>query len=179
MEQNLELTIALLSRFPAAIDSLLRGLPVAWTLAREDEGSWNCTEVVGHLVNLDRGHWIARVRQVLDEGGSRQFAPVDRFAQMLESQNVALADLLDEFARLRAANLEQLRGLALQPADFGRQGLHPSFGRVTLSEVLATWVAHDLTHLHQISRILAVQYRQAVGPWQAYLGVLKCTGHGS
>lgn len=178
MEQNLDQTIALLSRFPAAVDGLLRGLPGAWTLARESEGSWNCFDVLGHLVHLERGHWIVRVKQVLEPGEPRPFSPVDRFAQMTESEGKILSGLLDEFIRLRASNLDELRRLDLQPAGLARHGVHPSFGPVTLSEVLATWVAHDLTHLHQISRILASQYREAVGPWKAYLGVLKCQAHG-
>jgi ferric-dicitrate binding protein FerR (iron transport regulator) len=114
---------------------------------------------------------------ILEYGEGRAFARVDRLAQERESAGKSLPSLLDEFAAVRGANLDAVRALNLQQADLERRGTHPVFGAVTLSQLLATWVAHDLTHLHQISRVMAHQYRDAVGPWQAYLGVLKCAGH--
>jgi hypothetical protein len=116
---------------------------------------------------------------ILQFGETRVFEPLDRWAQARESEGKSLEQLLDEFARLRSENLGQLRALNLRPEDFARRGRHPALGPVTLSELLATWATHDLTHLHQLSRVLAYQYREAVGPWSAYLGVLKCAGHGS
>lgn len=170
-------TIALLSRTPAALDVLLRQLPDMWTTGREGDDSWNAREIVGHLAHCERTDWLPRVRLILRAGESETFARVDRggFAATIEGR--ALGDLLDEFARLRAANLDELRGLEIGDADFERRGRHPAFGAVTLAQLLATWAAHDLTHLHQISRVLAHQYRDAVGPWRAYLGVLHCDGH--
>jgi len=113
----------------------------------------------------------------LEFGENRAFDPFDRLAQERESREKSLGDLLDEFTRVRAENLTELKGLKLRPEDLARRGRHPSLGVVTLSELLATWAAHDLTHLHQISRIMAHQYREAVGPWSKFLGVMQCAGH--
>jgi ferric-dicitrate binding protein FerR (iron transport regulator) len=113
----------------------------------------------------------------LDFGETREFEPFDRWGQERESEGKSLGQLLSEFARLRAESLSELRAMNLQPADLARRGRHPALGVVTLSQLLATWAAHDLTHLHQISRVMAHQYEAAVGPWRAFLGVLKCSGH--
>jgi hypothetical protein len=177
MEQNLEDTIALLARTPAALDSLLRGLPDTWTLRNEGQKTWSAFDVIGHLIHGERTDWMPRAKRILEFGDARSFEPFDRSAQMRESEGKTLGQLLDEFARLRRQNLDELRALNLQPGDFARRGLHPGLGVVTLSQLLATWAAHDLTHLHQISRIMAHQYREAVGPWSAFLGVMKCAGH--
>ena len=116
---------------------------------------------------------------VLQFGETKAFEPFDRLGHVRETQNKSLAQLLDEFARLRLENLGELRALNLRKEDLERRGRHPAIGVVTLSELLATWAAHDLTHLHQISRVMAHQYREAVGPWSEYLGVLQCAGHSS
>jgi hypothetical protein len=179
MEHNLEQTIALLARTPATLDALLRGLPEAWTLRNEGDKTWTPFDVVGHLIHGERTDWIPRVKRILEYGDMRPFEPFDRWAQERESQGKSLPQLLDEFARLRTENLAGLRSLNLQPADFLRKGMHPALGPVTLSELLATWATHDLTHLHQISRVMAYQYRELVGSWTAFLGVLKCAGHSS
>jgi hypothetical protein len=115
----------------------------------------------------------------LQHGENRPFDPFDRLAQERESQGKSLGELLDEFARLRSENLDALGAMNLQPEDFERRGHHPALGPVTLSQLLATWAVHDMTHLHQLSRVMAYQYREVVGPWSAYLGVLHCEGHGS
>ena len=177
MEHNLEYTIALLTRTPAALDALLRDLPDAWTRSNEGEKTWSGFNVVGHLIHGELTDWMPRARMILESGETRAFEPFDRWAQERVSEGKSLGQLLDEFARLRAQNLRELRALNLKQADLARRGRHPELGAVTLSELLATWAAHDLTHLHQISRIMAHQYRQAVGPWSAYLGVMHCTGH--
>jgi hypothetical protein len=177
MPFNLDTTTALLARTPATLNALLRDLPNAWTLRNEGENTWTAFDVVGHLNHGERTDWIPRVNRILESGETRPFDPFDRFAQIRESEGQTLAQLLDEFARLRAANLAQLRAFNLQPADFTRRGRHPALGVVTVSELLSTWAAHDLTHLHQISRIMAHQYRDAVGPWSKFLGVLQCSGH--
>jgi hypothetical protein len=179
MEHNLQHTISLLSRTPAALNALLRDLPDAWTFQNEGENTWSAFDVVGHLIHAERTDWMPRARMILQFGDTHKFEPFDRLAQVRESQGKSLGQLLDEFARLRSENLAELRALHLKPDDFARRGRHPALGVVTLSELLATWAAHDLTHLHQISRIMAHQYREAVGPWRAYLGVLKCAGHSS
>src|SRR5437764_1270546 len=177
MEQNLEHTICLLTRTPAALNSLLRDLPETWTMRNEGGNSWNAFDVVGHLIHGERTDWIPRAKMILEFGESRAFEPFDRLAQERESRRKSLGELLDEFTRVRAENLTELKVLELGPEDLARRGRHPSLGVVTLSELLATWGAHDLTHLHQISRIMAHQYREAVGPWSKFLGVMQCAGH--
>jgi hypothetical protein len=179
MEHNLPDTISLLSRTPAALNALLRDLPESWTLRNEGENTWSAFDIVGHLIHGDRTDWMPRAKMILQFGETRAFDPFDRLAQQRESQGKSLPQLLDEFATLRSRNLDDLRALNLRPEDFARRGRHPALGVVTLSELLATWAAHDLTHLHQISRVMAHQYRNAVGPWSAYLGVLHCAGHSS
>jgi hypothetical protein len=179
MEYNLPNTISLLSRTPAALNALLRDLPESWTLRNEGENTWSAFDVVGHLIHAERADWVPRAKMILQFGETQTFAPFDRSGHEREIQSKSLAQLLDEFARVRADNLAELRALNLRPADLERRGRHPSFGPVTLSALLATWAAHDLTHLHQISRIMAHQYREAVGPWSVYLGVLQCAGHSS
>jgi hypothetical protein len=175
--------IAVLTRTPAALNTLLRGLPNIWVRGNEgkqgNEGkdTWNAFDIVGHLICGERTDWMPRVRIILENGEARPFDPFDRFAQWKESQEKSLEERLDDFARLRQENLGALRALDLQPKDLTRRGRHPALGAVSLSELLATWVVHDLTHLHQLSRVMAHQYRDAVGPWSAYLGVLLCTGH--
>lgn len=177
MQHNLQHTISLLSRTPAALEALLRGLPDTWTLQNEGEKTWSPFDIVGHLIHGERADWMPRAKTILQFGESKAFEPFDRWAQERESQGKSLAQLLDEFARLRLENLSELGALNLMPEDLARHGRHPALGAVTLSQLLATWAAHDLTHLHQISRVMAHQYREAVGPWSEYLGVLHCAAH--
>lgn len=177
MNHDLDLTIALLSRTPAALNALLRDLPEEWTHRNEGGDTWSAFDVVGHLIHGERTDWMPRAQRILQFGETRAFDPFDRLAQQRESEGKSLPKLLDEFAQLRAQNLHQLLALNLHPEDFARRGKHPALGVTTLSQLLATWAAHDLTHLHQISRVLACQYREAVGPWGKYLGVLHCAGH--
>lgn len=179
MEQNLPDTISLLARTPVTLNALLRDLPETWTRRNEGENTWSAFDVVGHLIHGERTDWMPRARIVLQSGEARTFEPFNRWAQARESQGKSLEQLLDEFARLRSESLSELRGLNLRPEDLARRGRHPALGVVTLSELLAAWAAHDLTHLHQISRIMAHQYREAVGPWNKFLGVLQCAGHSS
>ncbi len=162
---------------PAALDALLRGLPDAWVRRNEGEGTWSAYDIVGHLANLERTDWVARVKRILEHGESQPFDRVDRFAQLKESENQSLERRLDDFACLRKQNLAELQALNLQPADFAHRGTHPVLGTVTLANLLATWAVHDLTHLHQLSRVMAHQYSQAVGPWNRFIGVLQCEGH--
>lgn len=177
MEQNLEHTVSLLARTPAALNALLRDLPDAWTSRNEGQNTWSAFDVVGHLIYCERIDWMPRARTVLQFGETQAFAPLDRWGHVRESEGKSLGQLLDEFARLRREALDELRALNLGQDELNRRGKHPGLGAVTLSELLATWAAHDLTHLHQISRVMAHQYRKAVGPWSSYLGVLQCAGH--
>ncbi|HLY43449.1 MAG TPA: DinB family protein [Terracidiphilus sp.] len=177
MEQNLDETIALLARTPAALNTLLRDLPESWTHRNEGPNTWTVYDVIGHLNHAERSDWMARARRILEFGESRPFDPFDRLAQFRESEGKSLPQLLDDFAALRSANLRDLRTLNLQSDQLALRGTHPALGTVTLSQLLATWAAHDMTHLHQIARIIAYQYREAVGPWSRFLGVLQCAGH--
>lgn len=178
-EFKLEDSIALLASTPAALNGLLRNLPETWTQQNEGENTWTAFEVVGHLIYADRTDWMPRAKIIVEFGDSRPFEPFDRTGQKREIRGKSLGQLLDEFARIRSENLAALRAMNLQRGDFERRGKHPALGGVTLTQLLATWTAHDLTHLHQISRIMAHQYREAVGPFGAYLGVMRCGGHSS
>jgi len=179
MEHDLDHTIALLARTPAALNALLRDLPEMWTRRNEGEGTWSAFDIVGHLIHGERTDWMPRAKRLLQSGETQPFDPFDRLGHVRESEGKSLTELLDEFARLRSENLDELRALNLRQEDLKRRGRHPALGVVTLSELLATWAAHDLTHLHQLSRVMAHQYRHAVGPWSKYLGVLQCAGHSS
>jgi hypothetical protein len=174
---NLAETLTLLSRTPATLDTLLRGLPNTWVRSNEGEDTWSPYDIIGHLIVGERTDWMTRARIILENGETRPFDRFDRLAQQRESQGKSLEQLLDEFALLRKENLIALEALNLQPDDLSRRGTHPAFGVVTLSQLLATWAVHDLTHLHQLSRVMAHQYHDAVGPWSIYLGVLQCAGH--
>jgi len=176
---NLDHTIALLERTPGALDELLRGLSPEWTEQNEGGETWNAREIVAHLSHCERTDWMPRVKHLLEFGEMQPFPPFDRLGQRQAMQGKSMAELLDEFAQLRAGSLEELRAIGLSSADLERLGAHPALGPVTMSELLAAWAGHDLTHLHQISRVLAFQYREAVGPWARYLGVMQCNGHSS
>lgn len=179
MEPTLPDLIALLARTPATLDTLLRSLPETWTRRNEGANTWTAFDIVGHLIHGERTDWMPRARMILQFGDTRAFEPFDRLAQERDSRGQSLPALLDEFARLRSENLDQLRALNLQPSDLERRGRHPALGPVTLSQLLSTWAAHDLTHLHQLSRVMACQCRESVGPWTRFLGVMSCAGHSS
>ena len=165
--------IAVLERTPAAFRALLSGLPEEWTAATtEGPGTFSAFDNVGHLIHGERTDWIPRAKIILAQGPHRRFEPFDRFAQARESQGKTMAALLDELERLRAGNVATLRGWNLTDRELALRGEHPALGEVTLRELLATWVAHDLGHLAQTARVMAKRYRDAVGPWRAYLPVL-------
>lgn len=178
MSDTLSETTALLRRTPAAVDALVRGLPASWTERNEGDSTWSVFDVVGHLIHGDRADWMSRTRTILEFGESKPFEPFDRSGHQREVAGKSMEDLLSAFARVRAEKLAELEALQLRTEDLDRRGRHPVFGVVTLGQLLSTWAAHDLTHLHQISRVMAYQYRDAVGPWIKYLGVLHCQGHG-
>jgi hypothetical protein len=174
---DLEQIAALLARTPASLDALLRDLPDAWTRPNEGENTWNALDIVDHLIHGEHVIWMPRARHLLEFGETRPFETFDRAGFRAEGRDPSLGELLDAFALVRAQNLRDLRALHLQPSDLERRGLHPTFGSVTLAQLLATWSTHDLTHLHQLTRVLAHQCREAVGPWTVVLGVLQCAGH--
>lgn len=177
MENQLDNSISLLERTPAALDALLRGLPAEWTDNNEGGDTWNVPGAMAHLIYCELADWMPRLKMILEFGEGRTFTPLDREGSARAGAGKTLDQLLDEFARQRKLNLAELQALHLKPDDMNRRGMHPVFGSVTLAEFLATWAAHDLTHLHQISRIMAHQYREAVGPWIRFLGVMQCAGH--
>jgi hypothetical protein len=165
--------VAVLERTPATLDALLRGLPEGWTRAHEGGETWSPFDIIGHLIHGEQTDWLGRVRIILEHGEARPFDKFDRLAQFEASKGRPLPELLDEFAALRQANLRDLAALQLGPADLARTGTHPAFGRVTLGQLLATWVAHDLDHVVQVARVIARQYTDDVGPWRAYLRVIS------
>ena len=173
MDFELGNAIAVLERTPATFRSLLLGLPAAWTDATEGPDTWSPYVVVGHLIHGERTDWIPRARIILAQGPDRRFTPYDRFAQFRESEGKSLIELLDEFAQLRADNLSNLKSWQLSDAQLALEGVHPALGAVTLRQLLATWVAHDLGHVVQVSRVMAKQYRDAIGPWTEYLSVMN------
>jgi hypothetical protein len=176
---SLDQTIALLTRTPAALDALLRDLPDAWTRANEGENTWSAYDVVGHLIHCDHTDWMARARILLEFGETRPFDPFDRWGHVKAVEGKSFGQLLDDLASVRAANLAELRGWNLTETDLAKRGRHPALGTVTLGELLATWAAHDLNHLHQMARVMAYQCREDVGPFRQYLGVMRCDAHGA
>jgi len=164
---------AVLARTPATLDAMLRGLPDGWIQAHEGGETWSPFDVIGHLIHGEQTDWVPRARIILEHGEARAFDKFDRFAQFELSQGRTLDSLLDEFAVLRRANLRDLAALEITEADLDRRGAHPGLGVVTLGQLLATWVAHDLDHVIQVARVLARQYSDAVGPWRAYLRVIS------
>ena len=164
---------AMLQRTPIVIDALLRRLPDEWVTADEGVGTWSAFDVVAHLIHGEHTNWMPRVRTIVDHGEARAFDKFDRSPQFSESNGKTLADLLDEFAMERRRNVTQLGAMQLTDADLDRRGRHPELGVVTLRQLLATWVTHDLDHIMQIARVLGRQYSDEVGPWRAYLRVIS------
>jgi hypothetical protein len=171
-ELNLDDAVAILERTPAALGALLRDVPEVWSRATEAEGTWSPYVVIGHLIHAERADWIPRVRHII-AGETRPFDPFDREAQFKEPSDTPLNELLDRFTDLRRRNIDDLIQMNLHPSDLARTGQHPDFGQVTLGQLLATWVVHDLDHIAQISRTMAKVYTHAVGPWRVYLSILR------
>lgn len=163
---------AILGRTPRILDAWLRDLDACWLDCDEGAGTWNPRQVVAHLIHGEKTDWIPRVRHLLEHGEAVPFEPFDRTAHLAAAEGRSMAELLDEFARLRAENLEALRQIAAAGLPLERRGTHPELGSVTLRQLLATWTAHDLGHLVQIARTMARRYTDEVGPWAQYLGVI-------
>jgi hypothetical protein len=172
MEFNLKKGVSILERTPAVLRAMLADLPTDWVDANEGPDTWSPYAIVGHLIHGERADWIQRAEIILAQGSNRRFEAFDRFAQFRESEGKTLSDLLDEFMQLRDGNLALLVGWKLTEAQLTLEGEHPAFGTVTLRQLLSTWVAHDLGHIAQTARVMAKQYRDAVGPWRAYLPVM-------
>lgn len=172
MDFELEKGIAVLERTPEVLRAMLSGLPAEWIDATEGPETWSPYVIVGHLVHGERTDWIPRAEIILAQGEQRRFTPFDRFAQFRESEGKSLDELLDELDAIRRQNIAVLKSWNLTDAQMALEGQHPEFGSVTLRQLLATWVAHDLGHIAQAGRVMAKQYREAVGPWRAYLPVM-------
>ena len=163
---------AVLERTPRVLTTLLAGLPDGWIRGTEGPDTWSPFDVVGHLINGEERDWMDRIRLILAQGEDRRFEPFDRFRHLEENRGRTMDELLERFAELRRKNLDELRGMEIDDGMLRLRGTHPALGEVSLEQLLATWVAHDLGHISQIARVMAKQYRDAVGPWEAYLSVL-------
>jgi hypothetical protein len=172
MKFNIEQAIQILERTPAVVSTLLKGLDDDWVMQNEGGETWSAYDIIGHYIHGEKTDWIGRMKIILGDG-DKHFKPFNRFAQFEESKGKTLDQLLGEFEVLRKENLAVLKGISFTDEMFDRTGIHPKFGEVTLRQLLSTWVVHDLTHIHQLSRVLAKQYEQEVGPWYEFLGVLN------
>jgi hypothetical protein len=169
----LESAIPVLTRTPKVLDLMLRDLPPPWITGTEGPSTWSPYDVIGHLIHGERTDWMSRVEHLLTHGESKPFQRFDRYAQFENSRGKSLGQLLDTFAQLRAESLRRLTALELGEVDLDRPGLHPELGRVTLGQLLATWVAHDLDHIVQVARVMGRQYTRDVGPWSQYLRIIE------
>ena len=172
MDYEYEQAVEILRRTPASLTALLRGLPEAWTTSNAGPGTWTAYEVVGHLLHGEETDWIRRTRVILEHGEQRPFDTFNRTAMFEKYQGLSLDQLLAAFERARAKNLAALDELRITPDKLALNGTHPALGTVTLSQLLATWVVHDLNHIGQIVEVMSRQYAAAVGPWTAYLAIL-------
>ncbi len=173
MSFNLEQAIEILERTPEILKIYLSGLSDDWIFANEGNDSWNTFDIMGHLIHGEHTDWITRMHLILEEGPSKTFEPFDRFAQFNNSKGKSITELIETFDVLRKKNVNYLRSLQLSNADFEKEGIHPDLGVVSLRELLATWVTHDLGHLAQICRVMAKRYTEDVGPWFDYISILK------
>lgn len=172
MQFDLQQATELLKRTPATLNSLLRDLPTPWVVQNEGAETWSPYDIMGHLIHGEESDWIPRARIILEYGESKAFEPFDRVAMFEKSKGKSLPELLDTFAQLREANLRELQLMNLTAELLEKRGRHPELGEVTMKQLLATWVVHDLGHVRQVVRVMAKQYREAVGPWHAYLSIL-------
>ena len=173
MNFNLQEALELLERTPRTLESMLTGLSDSWLGCREGEGTWSASEVVDHLIEAEKRNWIPRMEWLLAHGEEQPFPPFDRFAHLRQPSGRSLEQRLAEFRELRDGHVARLRAFIDPERHLGLKGMHPEFGSVTLGQLLSTWVVHDLTHLSQIIRVMAKRYRDDVGPWVAYLKILK------
>ena len=173
MKFDLTNSIAILEKTPKILESYLSGLSKDWLKNNEGENTWSPYDIIGHLIFGEKTDWIIRTKIILNQSENKTFEPFDRFAQLKENQNKPISELIAEFKSLRKRNLQELKSLNITDKDLELKGIHPEFGEVTLEQLLAAWVVHDLGHIAQISRVMSKQYEANVGPWKAYLGILK------
>lgn len=170
---ELEKNIAILERTPDLVTLWLSGLPEFWTNQNDGGESWSAYDIIGHFIHGEKTDWIPRMKIILSSANNKTFEPFDRFAQFENSKGKSLDDLLDEFRKLRRENIETLKATELTPDILARKGIHPEFGEVTLSQLLSTWVVHDLAHLAQIAKVMAKQHKNAIGPWKDYISLVN------
>jgi len=173
MNFTLEKSLEILERTPDVLITMLQDISADWTSVNEGDETWSVYDILGHLIHGEKTDWVPRADIILSENSDKKFKPFDRFAQFEDSKGKSLSQLLKEFKILRERNIEQLRSKKLTDKNLEDKGIHPAFGEVTLSQLLSTWVVHDLNHIAQISRVMAKQYKAAVGPWTAYLKILQ------
>lgn len=173
MDFSLSKSIEILERTPDSLIQLLEGISQDWTSCNEGENTWSVYDVIGHLIHGDKTDWLIRAELILSEKEDKSFIPFDRFAQFDDSKGKSLMDLLLEFKEIRSYNLLKLKEFNITDIDLKKTGIHPAFGEVSLSQLLSTWVVHDLDHIAQIARVMAKQYKEEVGPWVEYLKILK------
>ena len=173
MNFELNKSIEVLEKTPQVLESLLNGLSKEWIVNNEGENTWSPYDIVGHLIFGEKTDWIVRIKTILSESENKLFEPFDRFAQLKEDQNKPIQELIKEFKIIRKSNLNELISLNITSEDYNLTGIHPEFGQVTLKQLISTWAVHDLGHIAQISRVMAKQYTEEVGPWINYLGILK------
>lgn len=166
-------SLEILKRTPVVLNGLLTGLHEDWIMANEGTDTFSAYDVIGHLIHGERTDWVVRAKRILQHGTALPFEPYDRFAQIEESKGKTLQQLLDEFAALRKENTDWLAELPLTEQDLEKKGMHPSLGEVTLRNLLSTWVVHDLTHIAQITRVMAKQYKEEMGPWPQFFRILS------
>jgi len=173
MNFKIDKAIEILERTPLTIETLLKGISPEWLKNNEGKNTWSPYEIVGHLIHGEKTDWIPRAMIILSNSENKTFEPFDRFAQMKENQEKTIEELLEEFKQLRNENLEKLVSLQINNSHLTKKGIHPELGEVNLKELLSCWVVHDLGHISQITRVMAKQYKDEVGAWEEYLGILK------
>ncbi len=173
MKFSIHQSIEILERTPIVLQNLLQGLSAEWTSNNEGGETWSAYDVIGHLIHGDKTDWLTRAELILSDNAEKQFQPFDRFAQFENSKGKTLKQLLSDFAEVRNANIKRLKSLNITERDLKKTGVHPTFGEVTLSQLLSTWIVHDLDHISQIARVLAKQYKNEVGRWIEFLKILK------
>jgi hypothetical protein len=173
MDFDLEKSIEILERTPAVLQALLSGLSDEWTMQNEGPDTWSPYDIIGHLIHGEKTDWTPRMQIILSDSPDKNFIPFDRFAQYNDSKGKSLQELLDEFGELRKKNIGLLRQQHISESDLKKTGIHPTFYAVTLEQLLSTWTVHDLNHIAQAVRVMAHQYKTAVGPWTAFLKILQ------
>ena len=173
MNLTIEKSMEILERTPEVLEALVKNVSAEWTENNEGGETWSVFDVLGHLVHGEKTDWIPRIEIILSSSPNKTFKPFDRFAQFEESKGKTLPQLLDEFKRLRKKNVGFLRSKNLADENLKEEGVHPAFGEVTLAQLVAAWTVHDLDHIAQISRVMAKQYKEEVGPWTEYLKILN------